>query len=73
MMRRISSRTSPHNKVVVITMPIDPVMGAIVAISIIVGNKDSKVELNSKARPRKLQKISSIIQGNMMPPCLTSH
>ena len=56
----------------VITMPIDAVVGEIVVIIIIVSNKDAKVELNSRARPRKLWKISLIIQGNT-PPHLTSH
>ena len=67
MMRRISSRTSPA-----ITTLIDPVVGAITIIIVIVGNKDTKVEINSRARPRKSRKISSIIPGNMMRPLLTS-
>ena len=44
---------SPHNKAEVITIMIDVEVGGIVAIIIIIGNKDAKEELNSRARSRR--------------------
>ena len=64
---------SPCNKVEGITIMIDAGVGDVVAIIVIFDNKDTKGELNSRARPQRSWMISSITQGNMMQPRLTSH
>ena len=53
MMRRIRNQLSPCNKVEGITIMIDAGVGDVVAIIVIFDNKDTKGELNSRARPKR--------------------